>query len=129
MRPIPKGENFHLNPNDGMPGGYGQKKKSFARGNMHYISHNSVVPAYDLKEWVSSQPLYARSYGDPSTSFISANTNSPLKESAFRQLHQTPRSGNMKIFNTEEKVTSQKQPSPLHSPTDVLNGVPRINES
>lgn len=39
-----------MNPNDGMSGGYGQKKRQFVNVNQHYISHNAVLPPYDLGE-------------------------------------------------------------------------------
>jgi hypothetical protein len=45
--PIP--QQTYLNPNDGILGGMGQKKKQFIGNNNHYIAHNAVIPpSYDL---------------------------------------------------------------------------------
>jgi hypothetical protein len=44
--PVP--QQAHMNPNDGLQGGYLQKKKQFLNVNQHYISHNAVLPPYDL---------------------------------------------------------------------------------
>lgn len=60
-----------MNPNDGMQGGYGQKKRQYVNVNQHYISHNAVLPPYDLGKALerveSTQNNYppASPYKDP----------------------------------------------------------------
>lgn len=48
MRAMPDAANTFLNPNDGNPGGFKQVKKQFTDKNHHIISHNAVIPGYDL---------------------------------------------------------------------------------
>jgi hypothetical protein len=44
---MPTPSQVFLNPNDGLQGGYAQKKRQFQQYNQHYISHNAVLPTYD----------------------------------------------------------------------------------
>jgi len=50
MRPMPTSVQAHMNPNDGISNGFGMKKKQFVNVNQHYISHNAVIPPYDLAQ-------------------------------------------------------------------------------
>ena len=52
MRSLGEGAHVHLNPNDGMAGGFAQKKRQYLEANMHYITHNAVIPPVDGKVWL-----------------------------------------------------------------------------
>jgi hypothetical protein len=54
MRQMPSSGQSHMNPNDGMVGGYGQKKRQYTNVNQHYISHNAVIPPYHLSDAMAS---------------------------------------------------------------------------
>jgi hypothetical protein len=54
MRAMPGPQTTFLNPNDGNPGGYLQVKKPYTDKNQHIISHNAVLPGYDLQNWMTS---------------------------------------------------------------------------
>ena len=51
---MPTSVQSSLNPNDLQVGGYGQKKKQFVNVNQHYISHNAVIPPYDMPQVMSA---------------------------------------------------------------------------
>jgi hypothetical protein len=44
MRAMPLPAKSPMNPNDGLIGGYAQKKRQYQGVNQHYISHNAVLP-------------------------------------------------------------------------------------
>ena len=45
------GNKGHLNPNDGYAeGGFAMRKRQFVQQNQHYISHNQVLPSYDMAD-------------------------------------------------------------------------------
>jgi hypothetical protein len=45
-----------MNPNDGLYGGYLQKKKQFGGVNQHYITHYAVIPPQDYQYYQKSLP-------------------------------------------------------------------------
>lgn len=48
---MPSGNKMHMNPNDGVSeSGFAMKKKQFNHLNQHYISHNVVLPSFDMAE-------------------------------------------------------------------------------
>jgi hypothetical protein len=57
MRAMPDFRQAHINPNDGMTGGFAHKKKQYHAINQHYISHNAVMPPQDTQNWA---PHYNR---------------------------------------------------------------------
>jgi hypothetical protein len=54
---MPDFRQAHINPNDGMTGGFAHKKKQYHAINQHYISHNAVMPPQDTQNWA---PHYNR---------------------------------------------------------------------
>jgi hypothetical protein len=68
MRSMPIPQQTYLNPNDGILGGMGQKKKQFIGNNNHYIAHNAVIPpSYDLQSWVQESTYKPAQYAVNST--------------------------------------------------------------
>ena len=65
MRAMPPAQSSHMNPNDGLYGGYLQKKKQFGNVNQHYITHYAVIPPQDYASYQNSQITYARVNGSP----------------------------------------------------------------
>ena len=53
MRAMPTAVEAPINPNDGMAGGFAQKRRQFGQVNQHYISHNAVLPPnqYDFNSY------------------------------------------------------------------------------
>lgn len=51
MRAMPDFRQAHINPNDGMTGGFAHKKKQYHAINQHYISHNAVMPPQEKQNW------------------------------------------------------------------------------
>ena len=65
MRAMPAAQNTHMNPNDGLYGGYLQKKKQFGGVNQHYITHYAVIPPQDVQQYQNSEHSYYRVKGTP----------------------------------------------------------------